>query len=85
VRKIAAQRIGVQFQKNGADSVRPIVLLLSGKQRSRLCDCTFLRLELVPQRELHDSRVREQPAEGSERTGLIDVVRDGVHIEFRMV
>lgn len=43
------------------------------------------RLELVPQGELHDPRVREQSAESSEGTCLIDVVRHGVHIEFRMI
>jgi hypothetical protein len=48
------------------DFVRPSGSLRFPVNRDRAYYRPFLRLELVPQCELHDSRVREQAAESSE-------------------
>lgn len=67
VRKISRLRIPAQSDpKKRGGFYPPQWLIALPVNRDRAYYRTFLRLELVPQCELHDSRVREQAAESSE-------------------
>jgi hypothetical protein len=65
-RKISRLRIPAQSDQKKGRICPPQWLIALPVNRDRAYYRTFLRLELVPQCELHDSRVRQQAAESSE-------------------